>query len=422
MTGHNYGSATEAAIEEMCERLRLPPGRGGAGGNERDSPEGLFGLAMEILSEGGLEHLADAMKLVLNAAMLFERERHLGAAPYERSAERQGHANGFKPRTVRTRAGEMQLSIPQVRDSSFYPSALEKGIRSERALTAALAEMYVQGVSTRKVAAITEKLCGFEVTSSQVSRATARLDEALSAWRERPLGRCPYVFLDARYEKVRDNGVVRDAAVLIALGVDGSGHREVLGVSMALSEQEAHWREFLKSLQARGLTGVELFVSDDHCGLKAARKAVFPSVTWQRCQFHLQQNASSYVPKQEMKAQVAADIRAIFQASGLGSARELLAKAVKQYEESAPRLARWMETNLEEGLAVFNFPQAHQKFIRTTNVLERLNKEIKRRTRVVGVFPNEASGLRLITAVVMETSEDWQSGKVYITFPNGTST
>jgi len=405
LAGLDHGSAAEAAIEQLRHQL-------GA------SPEGLFGQALHTLTEGGLENLAEAMKLVLNAAMLLERQRHLGAAPYQRSPERQGHANGFKPKTLLTRAGELQLSVPQVRDSSFYPNALERGIRSEKALRLALAEMYVQGVSTRKVAAITEQLCGFEVTSTQVSRAAAELDGVLLSWRERALDCCPYVFLDARYEKVREGGVVRDAAVLIALGVDASGHRQVLGVSMALSEQEVHWREFLKSLQARGLTGVELFISDDHCGLKAARKAVFPSVPWQRCQFHLQQNASSYVPKQEMKAQVAADIRAIFQASGYGAAMGLLQKAVERYEKSAPKLARWMEENLEEGLTILEFPEAHHKFIRTTNVLERLNKEIKRRTRVVGVFPNEAAGLRLATAIAMEISEDWQTSRVYITFDN----
>ena len=310
------------------------------------------------------------------------------------------------------------MRVPQVRGSSepFYPQSLEKGLRSERALKIALAEMYVQGVSTRKVAAITEKLCGFEVTSTQVSRASAELDGVLEAWRNRPLGEMPYLILDARYEKVRQGGIVQGTAVLIAIGVSLDGMRQIIGVSVALSEQEAHWRQFLKSLVERGLSGVRLIISDDHSGLKAARQAVFGSVPWQRCQFHLQQNAQAYVPKQEMKAQVAADLRAIFTATDRQAAETLLRAMVKRYAESAPKLAVWIEENVVEGLTVFLLPESHRRLLRTTNGLERVNKEVKRRTRVATLFPSEASCLRLVSAVLMEISDDWQTGKAYLTF------
>ena len=276
--------------------------------------------------------------------------------------------------------------------------------------------MYVQGVSTRKVAAITEKLCGFEVTSTQVSRASAELDGVLEAWRNRPLGEMPYLILDARYEKVRQGGIVQGTAVLIAIGVSLDGMRQIIGVSVALSEQEAHWRQFLKSLVERGLSGVRLIISDDHSGLKAARQAVFGSVPWQRCQFHLQQNAQAYVPKQEMKAQVAADLRAIFTATDRQAAETLLRAMVKRYAESAPKLAVWIEENVVEGLTVFLLPESHRRLLRTTNGLERVNKEVKRRTRVATLFPSEASCLRLVSAVLMEISDDWQTGKAYLTF------
>eukprot|EP01099_Mayorella_cantabrigiensis_P007343 TRINITY_DN6507_c0_g1_i1.p1 TRINITY_DN6507_c0_g1~~TRINITY_DN6507_c0_g1_i1.p1 ORF type:complete len:273 (-),score=2.52 TRINITY_DN6507_c0_g1_i1:627-1358(-) len=237
-----------------------------------------------------------AIQILLNHAMRLERERHLNASSYERSENRQGYANGYKSKTVKTRVGCLDLNVPQVREGDFYPSCLEKGIRSERALRISLAEMYVQGVSTRKVSAIIEEMCGFTVTSSQVSRAAADLDKEFEVWRNRPLGKYLYVFFDARYESIRQAGCVVDCAVLTAIGVTEDCRREVLGVSVALSEAEVHWREFFKSLQNRGLEGVELMISDDHAGMKAARKAVFPGIPWQRCQFHLQQTPRLMCP------------------------------------------------------------------------------------------------------------------------------
>lgn len=386
------------------------------------SPASLSGLPewfLEALCQSGLEGLPEAIRLLLNAAMRLERERFLGAAEHERTPARSGYANGFKDKTVTTRLGPITFDVPQVRNTGergFYPSALERGLRSERALKLALAEMYVQGVSTRKVAAITEQLIGTSVSSAQVSRVAAELDTCLEAWRTRPLGEFRYLLVDARYERVRIEGGVRDAAVLVAVGVDAQGRRQVLGVSVSLSEQEVHWRSFFQSLVSRGLSGVRLIVSDDHAGLKAARLAVFGGVPWQRCQFHLQKNAQSYVLRQAVKQEVAITIRGIFNAANRTEADQLLRRAVERYRAKEPKLAAWMEENLTEGLAVFSFPVEHQRFLRTTNALERLNQEIKRRTRVARLFPNEASCLRLVTAVVMEISEEWQTGKRYLSF------
>jgi putative transposase len=368
---------------------------------------------MNELIDKGFDGLPDLIRIFLNATMKTEREQHLQAKEYERNESRKGYANGYKPKTVKTRLGEITFSVPQVREGGFYPSVLEKGLRSERALTIALAEMYVQGVSTRKVKAITEQLCGIEVSSMQVSRAAMQLDEVLQQWRERPLGETRYLFLDARYEKVRESGQIRDAAVLIASGITPEGERQVLGVSVSLSEHEIHWKSFLQGLKDRGLKGIKLVTSDAHMGLGAARRAVFGSVPWQRCQFHLQQNAGAYVPRQSMRAGVAADIRNIFNAPDRAMAERLLQMAIQKYAVSAPRLSAWLEENIPEGLTVFDFPLEHRRFIRTTNGLERVNREIRRRTKVIGIFPNEASCLRLVSAVLMEISEEWQIGKKY---------
>ena len=369
----------------------------------------------EEIAEKGLEAIPEMMRVLINNAMQVERSRYLQAEQYERTKDRKGHANGFKPKTIQTRIGNITFAVPQVREGGFYPSALEKGLRSERALTITLAEMYVQGVSTRKVKTITEQLCGIEVSATQVSRATAQLDEVLQEWRERPLGEISYLFVDARYEKIREAGQVRDAAVLVASGITPEGERQILGVSVSLSEHETHWKAFLKSLKERGLHGIKLIISDDHEGLGAARRAVFGGIPWQRCQFHLQQNAGAYLPRQSMRLEVAADIRAIFNAPDRKTAEELLQSAIQKYAISAPRLSSWLENNLFEGSLVFDFPLEHRRTIRTTNSLERINKELRRRTRVVGVFPNQASCLRLVSALLMETCEEWQIGKHFCT-------
>ena len=373
----------------------------------------LSATTIEEIAQLGLDGIPEMLKVLINSAVQAERSKYLQAEEYERTEERKGHANGYKPKTVRTRLGAITFAVPQVREGGFYPSALEKGLRSERALVATLAEMYVQGVSTRKVKAITEELCGIEISASQVSRATAQLDTTLQEWRERPLGEISYLYLDARYEKVREAGQVRDAAVLVATGITPAGERQVLGVSVSLSEHETHWKAFLQGLKERGLHGIQLVISDAHAGLGAARRAVFGSIPWQRCQFHLQQNAGAYLPRQAMRLEVAADIRAMFNASDRKNAEELLQAAVQKYATSAPKLSAWLEENLAEGFTVFDFPLEHRRTIRTTNNLERINREILRRTRVVGIFPNEAACLRLVSALLMEISEEWQIGKRY---------
>jgi transposase-like protein len=316
-----------------------------------------------------------------------------------------------------TRVGEQTFDVPQVRGGGFYPSALDKGTRTERALNVALAEMCVQGVSTRKVITVLQALLGPEVaiSSTQVSRAAEQLDSGLAAWRERPLGETPYVLLDARYERIREGGRLIDCAVLVAVGVTADGKRRILGVSVAFSEAEVHWRAFLDSLIQRGLCGVKFIVSDDHAGLKAARRAVLPSVPWQRCQFHLQQNAQAYVTRLDHRKPVAQKIRAIFNAPDKAEAERLLKQAVELWTKEAPQLAVWAEENLPMGFAVFDLPIAHRVRMRTTNGLERINRELKRRTRVASIFPNAASCLRLVSALLAECDEDWMSGKIYLT-------
>jgi transposase-like protein len=369
---------------------------------------------LEQIASQGLEYLPELIRLVVNAAMKAERQQYLGVAPYERSAERRDRGNGFKPKTIATRLGDLTFAIPQVREGEFYPHALEKGLRSERALTMSLAEMYVQGTSTRKVNAIIQKLCGSQVSSSLVSKATAELDPLLERWRTRPLGMVLYLFLDARYEKVRLDGQVVDMAVLIAQAVEPSGKRRILGVAIGLGEAETYWRTFLQSLTQRGLCGVRLITSDDHAGLRQALRAVFGGIPWQRCQYHLQQNAMSYVPRRELLPEVAADIRKVFNAPDRPMAETYLKQIVQKYAQSASRLADWMETNLPEGLTVFAFPETHRRQLRTNNPQERLNREIGRRTDVVGIFPNEASCLRLVSAILMEKDEEWQTGRVFL--------
>ena len=376
--------------------------------------EGTFRDVLELVAEHGFGGMAQAIQILVDEAMKLERTEVLGAQPYERTAERRGYANGFKPKTVQTRMGSLQLSVPQTRDVEFYPSALERGQRSERALKLAVAEMYLQGVSTRKVTTVMETLCGFDVTSTQVSRAVGLLDEELTKWRDRPLGEMTYLLLDARYEKVRIAGAVNSCALLIAVGITPEGQRSILGVSVSLSEAEVHWREFLASLQERGLHGVQLITSDDHSGLKEARLARFSGVPWQRCQFHLAQNLLDHVPKNLSQEEASADLRGVFNAPNRMEADRLLQKMVDKYVETAPKLADWLEANIPEGLTVLDFSEKHRRRLRTNNMLERLNREVKRRTRVATLFPNEDSLLRLATAVLMEMDEEWQTQKRYL--------
>jgi transposase-like protein len=377
-----------------------------------------FETIMEALISEGPEIFKGVLEQLFNRAMDIERSDFLKAGPYERTSERQGYANGYKPKGYHTGVGKLELAIPQVRGLKFYPQSIERGCRSERALKLAVAEMYVLGVSTRKVTKITEQLCGLEVSSSQVSRLSKELDETLEEFRNRPLeDEYSIVYFDALYEKVRDGGVVRDLAVLVAIGVNKrTGKREILGIEALLSEAEVHWRTLLKKLSERGLSGVKLFVSDNHQGMKAARRSVFPSIPWQRCQFHMSMNAQRYAPKASMRIKIAQTMRDIFDSPDRESALAMSQKAIESFKETAPDFVRWLEENIEEGLTVFSFPRQYWRKLRTVNPLERVNKEIRRRTRVVGVFPNRESCVRLISAVLMEIHEAWITGRMYINF------
>lgn len=382
----------------------------------RPENDNVFKEVIEVILQNGMDGLADALSIVINEAMKVERSRALQASPYERNESRIGYANGYKAKSLNSRVGRLSLSVPQVRGDSveFYPSALDKGIRSERALKVALAEMYVQGVSTRKVTKVLEELCGLEISSTEVSRCASLLDDELEKWRTRPLGAIRFLMLDATYVKVRVDGEVRNCAVLIAVGIRPDGHRSVLGISVSLSEAEVHWREFLKSLCQRGLYGVELVTSDDHHGLKQALRAVLTGVSWNRCHVHLQRNAVAYVAKIAMRKDVAEDIRQIFNAKDVHKAKALLDEAIEKYRKSASKLASWLEENIPDGFAIMTYPYKIRRLLRSTNMLERLNKEIKRRTKVVMVFPNEKSIERLVSALLMEVSQDWETNKAYV--------
>lgn len=362
---------------------------------------------IEVLMNEGTEGISKVMQKLLNEAMKHERNQFLNAKPYERSGGRKGYANGFKAKKLKTRVGEVKVEIPQVRGLSFYPKSLTRGCRSERALKLAIAEMYVNGVSTRRVSEITEKLCGLEISSTQVSQLCKVLDEEITQFKNRALGQVPYLILDARYEKIRHDNYVRDFAVLIATGVNAKGKREVLGYSVSLSEAEAHWRTFLQSLIERGLHGVEYIVSDDHKGLQTAIKAVFPRALWQRCQFHFSQNAQSYSPKVNMRKEIAQSVRDIFACPDIELARAKTREIVKKYENSAPAFSKWLELNVEDCFAVFSLPHSFRQRLRTVNSLENLNREIRRRTFIASIFPNHDSCSRLVGAILVEIHEDW---------------
>ena len=362
----------------------------------------------------GTEGIRSVVEMLINTAMKVERERFLGASAHERSEDRKGYANGYKPKQIQTRMGPLELAVPQVRGLGFYPQSIEKGSRSERALKVAIAQMYLEGVSTRRVQDITEKLCGYEVSSTQVSRVTQELDEQFEKFRNRPIGEVCYLIVDATYLKVRHNGSVISMAILLAYGITPEGKREILGASASLSEAEVHWREFLKNLQLRGMHGVRLGISDDHPGLKNARMAVFPALPWQRCQFHLAQNAQAYAPKKTMRLEIAEVMREIFNSPTLELAREMIRRAIEKYQKKAPEFVKWLEMNIEEGLTVYQFPKEHWKRIRTVNGIERVNRELKRRTRVAVLFPNKESALRLVTGIIIEIHEEWVTGKQYL--------
>jgi transposase-like protein len=360
--------------------------------------------------------LREIVERMLQEFLEAEMTEHVGAAPYERTTERKGHRNGHKPRTLRTRVGTLNLLIPQDREGTFSTRLFSRYQRNEKALVLALMEMYVEGVSTRKVKDVTEKLCGTSFSKSLVSSLAARLDSELQAWRSRPLEAeaYPYLFVDARYEKVRvDHRIVSQGVLIISAVRAPDGFREILGVEVADTESEATYQELFRSLKERGLSGVELVVSDDHEGLKAAIFRHFQGASWQRCQVHYARNLLGMVGYAKRK-NLAAQLRAIFAQASRDTALRLASELADRWRESHPKVAEHIEEHVEECLSCLAFPESHRRRIRTTNGQERLNQEIKRRSRVVRIFPNRQACLRLVTALCVEQSEEWETGRRYL--------
>lgn len=370
---------------------------------------------LEDFATKGLLQLQESLERLFNQLMLAEREEVVGAGSYERTPDRKGYCNGFKDKKLLTRSGELHLNIPQTRGIDFYPSCLEKGERTEKALKLALAEAYVQGVSTRKMTALTEELCGKEISSTQVSRFSEILDEEVKKFKERPLGRYRYIYLDADYEKVRYDGSVRSLAILKAVGVNYEGVREILGISCSLSEAEVHWRIFLEGLLKRGMHGVELAISDAHKGLREALKAILPSIQWQRCLFHLAQNAGAYASNKIMRRDICRAVREIYQAISKEEAKERLRLVLEGFKDKSSKFCEWLEEHFVEGLTFFSFPKEHWKKIRTVNVVERINQEQKRRTRVIRIFPSIKAYERVVATIALRIHEEWITEKKYLT-------
>jgi putative transposase len=373
------------------------------------------GLAQAILVDDP-DFLRGIVERALQTFLEAEMTAHLGASKYERGDGRTGYRNGHKPRTLTTRVGRLELRVPQDRDGTFSTELFARYQRSEQALVTTLMEMYLQGVSTRKVAAITEELCGTSFSKSQVSALVGRLDGELAAWRTRPLTAAayPYLMVDARYEQARVNGRVITVGVLIVAGVRDDGRRELLAVKEADTESEATYHDLFTELKDRGLRGVELVTSDDHRGLTAAIARDFQGASWQRCQVHFGRNLRGMVGLKH-RAQLSEDLRGIFGAASATQARAAARACVAAWKASHPQVAVKIEEEIEDCLACYAFPAAHRPRIRTTNGLERLNEELKRRTRVVRIFPNREAVERLVTALVMEQSEEWVSGRRYLT-------
>jgi transposase-like protein len=338
----------------------------------------------------------------------------LGAEKGERTPVRLGYRSGHYDRTLITRVGKLELRVPQDRHGRFSTELFERYQRSEKALVAALAEMYVQGVSTRKVKAITEELCGHSFSAAAISAINVRLDEGLAQFAGRRLDEaCPYLILDARYERVREAGVIRSQAVLLAIGIGWDGRRSILAVELANRESRSSWRDFLLQLRERGLSGVEFVVSDDHAGLRQAIVEVLPEAAWQRCYVHFLRNALDYVPR-KVDDDCLRELRWLYDRRDLAAARRDLAAGLAKWHATYPKLCGWVEEHIEETLTFYRLPRQHHKHLKSTNLLERLNEEIKRRTHVVRIFPNAESCLRLIRALAVEMHENWLEAHRYL--------
>ena len=360
------------------------------------------------------DFLRPLIQEVIQQVLEGEMDETVGAGKSERTANRQGYRSGYYGRTLVTRVGKLELRVPQDRQGRFRTEVFERYQRSEKALVGALTEMYVQGVSTRKVKAVTEELCGHEFSASTVSRLNQRLDEELDKFAGRPLDEAyPYLILDARYEKVREDGVIRSQAVMIAIGVDWEGRRNVLAVELANRESQSSWKEFCLKLKTRGLNGVELVISDDHAGLRKAISEVFTEAAWQRCYVHFLRNALDYLPR-KADNDCLTELRWIYDRRSIAEARQDLAAWLRKWAERYPKLCDWVEGNIEETLTFYRLPRQHHKNLKSTNLLERLNEEIKRRTLVVRIFPNTAACLRLVRALAVEMHENWIEATKYL--------
>jgi putative transposase len=367
----------------------------------------------ELLAEQE-DFLRPLIQEVVQQVLEAEMDEALGAGKGERTASRQGYRSGYYGRSLVTRVGKLELRVPQDRQGRFRTEIFERYQRSEKALVAALSEMYVQGVSTRKVKAVTEELCGHEFSAATISRMNQNLDEELKKFAGRRLDEAyPYLILDARYEKVREDGVIRSLAVLIAIGVDWEGRRNVLAVELANRESLGSWKEFCLELKKRGLHGVELVISDDHAGLRKAIAEVLPESAWQRCYVHFLRNALDYLPR-KADNDCLTELRWIYDRRSIQEARQDLTAWLKKWAAKYPKLCDWVENNIEETLTFYRLPRQHHKNLKSTNLLERLNEEIKRRTLVVRIFPNTAACLRLVRALAVEMHENWIEATRYL--------
>ena len=371
-------------------------------------------IDVKELLERDEDFLRVALQALLQAALEAEMTDAIGAEKGERTEARLAYRSGYYPRSWVTRVGTLELRVPQDRAGRFSTELFQRYQRSEKALVGTLAEMYVQGVSTRKVKAVTEALCGHSFSASAISAINKSLDEALRAFAERRLTEAfPYLILDARYEKVREAGIILSQAVLVAVAVDGEGRRQVLGVDLANRESRTGWRDFLRGLKERGLFGVEFVVSDDHEGLKQAIREILPGAHWQRCYVHFLRNALDYLSR-KLADDCLQELRWIYDRRELAEARRDIAAWLAKWQVKHSRLCDWVEENIEETLTYYRLPQQHHKHMKSTNMLERLNQELKRRTHVVRIFPNAESCLRLVRALAVETHENWLEGPRYL--------
>ena len=383
----------------------------------KNEDSGLTGI-LQASIVGDSDPLRALLKHTIQQVLEEEMTSLLEAEPYTRTESRRGYRNGHKPRALKTRVGRLELMVPKDREGQFQTELFEKYQRNEKALVLAVTEMYVQGVSTRKVRRITEELCGLDISKSQVSALAKGLDTEVTKWRRRPLEkRYPYLMVDALYEKVRRDGAVVSRGVLIVVGIDEDGYREILGVWCADTESEASWSAVFRELKERGLRDVSYVVSDNHQGIRRAVDRYFQGVVWQRCQVHFIRNVLGRVPKKD-RAGILARLREITGSASRESARRRLRETAASLAESHPKVADFLDAHGEEMLAVYALPEHHRKRMRSTNMLERFNEEIRRRTRVVRIFPNEQSCVRLVSALAMEKNEEWMERK-YLTMAGG---